>query len=142
MPHFVTNGAGNAGHQIRAKRLTAFWRKWLDLASKNFTATCVPDRSTITPDMTPLTISGRRISRKDCRKCRLPWLRVTFLQNGLCEAQLFHSLPAAPVLLTFVQYLIAFSSRMGATIGIISGVLSGWFAAPVIPHEVWALLVL
>ena len=60
---------------------------------------------------------------------------MTFLQNGLCEVELFDYLPGAEVLLTFVQYLIAFSTRLGATIGIISSVLSSRFVWLIIPYK-------
>ena len=131
----MTNGAGERRSPNLGETPYGVLAKMACLRFTKFHSDMRTNRSTITPDMTPLTTSGRRISRKDCRKCRLRWLRVTFLQNGLCEAQLFDSLPAAPVLLTFLQYLVAFSSRLGATIGIISSVLSGWFVGPVIPYR-------
>ena len=40
---------------------------------------------TSTSDMTSLTTSGWKLSRNNCRKCRLRWLRVEFLENGLSE---------------------------------------------------------
>ena len=46
-------------------------------------------------------------------------------------AELFDPLPAAPVLRTFVQFLIAFCSRPELDSDIISGVCVEWFDAPV-----------
>ena len=46
-------------------------------------------------------------------------------------AKLFDSLLAAPVLRTFVQYLIAFCSRLQAAYDVISGV----FVRPIVPDK-------
>ena len=51
----------------------------------------------------------------------------------LCKtvAELFHSLPAAPNLRTFVQYLIAFCSQHETA----SDVISGKFVKPIVPEK-------
>ena len=54
--------------------------------------------------------------------------RVKFGVLGYTVADLLDSLPAAPVLRTFVQYLIALCSRLEAACDVISGSL--WADCP------------
>ena len=64
-------------------------REWFDLESPNFTRTSTPAYSAATPDVAWPTTSGRELSRKNCRKCRLWPLRVEFEWRGV--------LPAPPI---------------------------------------------
>ena len=56
-----------------------------DLESPNFTWTSVPALSTASPDTTSLATSSRKLSWENCRYCRLRWLWVRFIDNGLSE---------------------------------------------------------
>ena len=52
-------------------------------------------------------------------------VRVKFGDSMLNSADFFNALPAAPVLRTFVQYLIAFFGRPEAAIDVICGAFVG-----------------
>ena len=58
-------------------------------------------------------------------------VRVKFGDSTLDSDRLFDSLPAAPVLLTCVQYLIAFCSRPEAA----NDVVSGTVVRPLVPDK-------
>ena len=47
--------------------------------------TSIATHSTATTDITSLATSRRKLSRKNCLKCRLWWLVIQFLWNGLSK---------------------------------------------------------
>ena len=65
--------------------ISPIYREWFDVEQPNFTETSIPTHSTATPDMTSLSVFGRKLSLNSCPKCRFRRLLVEFLQNDLTE---------------------------------------------------------
>ena len=62
------------------------WERF-GLESPDFKRISTPNDSTAMSDMTTLDTSSRKLSQKNCRKCRFRWLQVEFLEKGLSEDQ-------------------------------------------------------
>ena len=60
-------------------------RKPFDLESPNFTVTSTPTCSTATPAISAIATSGRKLSWKNCPKCRLRLFQMEFIENLLSE---------------------------------------------------------
>ena len=70
----------------------------------NFTLTSIPTYSTVTLDKASLATSGRKLSQKNCQKCRHRRLWVEFIQNGLSEDQ--------KILHTYLEQSVAQTCRI------------------------------
>ena len=83
-------GVNDLCHMIRScsldtKSVPRVSREPFDQESPNFTRTSTPTYSTVTPDMTSLSTSGGKLSRKSRPKSQIRQPRGRFLENGLSK---------------------------------------------------------